>query len=125
MRPKRVFLAFAIEDQASRNLLMGQSLHTSSPFEYTDMSVKEPWSDSWKSRCRIRIRGCDGVIALLSRNTLSAPGARWEIKCAIPEKKPLISIFVNSSDRSKLPEMADRRAILWSWNGIANFINSL
>jgi hypothetical protein len=37
---KVVFVAFAIEDETQRDLLRGQSLHTESPFEYIDMSVK-------------------------------------------------------------------------------------
>jgi hypothetical protein len=38
---KVVFIAFAIEDVRMRDLIKGQSLHTDSPFEYIDMSVKE------------------------------------------------------------------------------------
>lgn len=40
---KVIFIAFAIEDEGQRNLLKGQSLTTNSPFEYIDMSVKEPY----------------------------------------------------------------------------------
>jgi len=39
---KTIFVAFAIEDARIRDLIKGQSFHTRSPFEYTDMSVKEP-----------------------------------------------------------------------------------
>ncbi|UFW51098.1 MULTISPECIES: hypothetical protein [Bradyrhizobium] len=58
---KRVFTAFAIEDENLRMLLVGQRLHPETPFEWTDMSAKEPWSSDWKSKCRTRIKGCDGV----------------------------------------------------------------
>jgi hypothetical protein len=30
------------------------------------MSGKEPWDDKWKTNGRARIRGCDGVIALVT-----------------------------------------------------------
>ncbi len=40
---KVVFIAFAIEDETQRNLLKGQSLHPRAPFEFIDMSVKEPY----------------------------------------------------------------------------------
>ena len=33
---KTVFVAFAIEDEAQRNLLKGQALNTKSPFEYIE-----------------------------------------------------------------------------------------
>jgi hypothetical protein len=73
---ERVFVAFAVEDKYYRDYLKGQSLYTKSPFEYTDMSVKVPWDSGWKERCQTRIKGCDGVIAMLSRNTLRATGQR-------------------------------------------------
>ena len=47
---KVVFVAFAIEDEAQRNLLKGQSLNTKTPFEYIDMSVKDAYDTEWKAR---------------------------------------------------------------------------
>lgn len=68
---KVVFIAFAIEDEKQRDLLKGQSLNTKSPFEYIDMSVKEPYDKDWKDRVRTRIKRSDGVIALVSNSTLT------------------------------------------------------
>ncbi len=124
-RQKRVFVGFAVEDKQYRDLLRGQSLNTDSPFEYTDMSVKEPWDSKWKTQCRERIKGCDGMIALLSKNTLKAEGARWEIKCAVEEDVPLLGIFIHDDDRSKPPEMSGKRAVRWTWPNIAGFIDGL
>ena len=71
---KVVFIAFAIEDERQRDFLKGQSLNTNSPFEYVDMSVKEPYDSNWKERVRTRIRRSDGVIVLASKNSLSSSG---------------------------------------------------
>ena len=54
---KTIFVAFAIEDKASRDFLKGQSLNTKSPFEYVDMSVKEPYDTDWKDRVRTKFGG--------------------------------------------------------------------
>jgi len=123
--PKRIFVAFAIEDERQRDFLKGQSLLGTSPFEYVDMSVKEPWSEDWKTRCRSRIRGCDGVIALISNNTLTASGAKWEIKCAIEEGKPLLGIWAYTDERTALPEMGGQKVVPWRWDAIKTFINGL
>ena len=122
---KTVFVAFAIEDKSQRDLLKGQSLNTDSPFEYTDMSVKEPYSSEWKKRVRTRIKKSDGVIALVSENTLSSTGELWEIKCAIEEDTPLIGLWAYSDDRTRPDALAGYRIIMWTWSGIANFIDSL
>lgn len=122
---KRIFVAFAIEDEAYRNLLKGQALNTATPFEYTDMSVKEPWDTNWKERCRVRIKGCHGTIVLLSKNSLNASGERWEITCSIGEKVPTIGMYIHATDTSSPPEMAGVRKINWDWSKIAAFIDSV
>lgn len=61
----RIFISFAIEDAIYRTFLVSQGKNEHSPFEFVDMSVKEPWDETWKTKCRSRIKGCDGVIALL------------------------------------------------------------
>ena len=66
---KVVFVAFAIEDERQRDFLKGQSLHPRAPFEFIDMSVKQPYDKDWKDRVRTRIRRSDGIIILVSKNS--------------------------------------------------------
>lgn len=122
---KRIFVAFAMEDVRMRDLLYGQMRNSASPIEYTDMSVKDPWSNAWKTQCRLRIRGCHGVIALLSANSLTARGQLWEIGCAIEERVPLVGMHIYQGDRTTPPVMSGQRIINWTWDEIASFINSL
>ena len=81
---KVVFIAFAIEDERQRDLLKGQSLHTKSPFQYIDMSVKEAYDKDWKEKVRTRIKRSDGVIALVSKSTLTSSGEKWCTPSATP-----------------------------------------
>lgn len=123
----RVFTSFAIEDRHYRDMLVGQARNGRSPFEFVDMSVKEPWDSQWKTRCRTKICGCDGMIALLSSSTPRADGQLWEIACAKEERIPVIGMYVSDTDRpSYLPsELQGVRIVTWTWPNIANFINSL
>ena len=127
MAMKRVFISFAVpEDSYARDFLVGQARKKNSPFEFVDMSVKEPWSESWKTRCRTKIKGCDGAVALLSKSTSKATGACWEIKCAVDEGSPIIGIHIKSDDKGTVPaELSGKKIITWTWEGIASFINSL
>ena len=102
MADKVIFVAFAMEDKAQRDFLKGQSLHTKSPFEYVDMSVKEPYDENWKERVRTRIKRSDGVIVLISADLLKSSGQKWEIKCAKEEGKPILAIWAYTGDRTKL-----------------------
>jgi hypothetical protein len=126
MSNPRVFISFAVEDTYARDFLVQQAKDNRSPFEFTDMSVKEPWSNSWKTQCRSRIKGCDGVIALISKKTRNADGARWEIQCADEEGIPMLGVRIHADDKGAIPpELQGYKVIEWSWPGIASFINSL
>jgi len=124
---KKVFISFAVQDKHYRDFLVGQAKNNKSPFEFTDMSVKKPWDASWKTRCRARIKGCDGLIALMSKKTLSADGARWEIKCANEEGLPILGIYCQSDDKpARLPsEISGYSVRNWSWKTIEKFIDNL
>jgi len=119
---KVVFVAFAIEDERQRDFLKGQSLLGTSPFEYVDMSVKEAYDSGWKERVRTRVRRSDGVIALVSKNSLSSSGQKWEISCAQEEKKKIRGIWAYTGDRTNLPGV---NTVTWDWDNIKNFINNL
>jgi len=119
---KVVFIAFAIEDVRQRDFLKGQSLHTKSPFEYIDMSVKEAYDKDWKEHVRTRIRRSDGVIVLVSKNSLSSSGQKWEIECAKEEKKKILGIWAYTDDRTNIVGVNTK---VWTWDNIKDFIDSL
>lgn len=124
---KRIFTSFAIEDKTLRDLLVGQAKNERSPFEFVDMSVKQPWDSSWKTNCRTKIKGCDGVLIIVTKNTKNADGQLWEIKCAKEEVIPRRGIWGSSTDRPAiLPDELDGVKIVnWTWENIANWLNSL
>jgi hypothetical protein len=119
---KVVFIAFAIEDERQRDFLKGQSLNTKSPFEYVDMSVKQPYDNEWKDRVRTRIRRSDGVIVLVSKNSLTSTGQKWEIECAREEGKKIRGIWAYTNDRT---DLAGVNTKVWTWDNIKDFIDSL
>ncbi len=119
---KVVFVAFAIEDARIRDMIKGQSLHTDSTFEYVDMSVKEAYDEEWKKKVRTRILRSDGVLVIVSKNSLSSSGQKWEIQCAKAEGKPVKGIWAYKEDRTNIEGVS---TMLWTWENIANWIDSL
>jgi len=119
---KVIFIAFAIEDERQRDFLKGQSLHTKCPFEYIDMSVKEAYDKDWKDRVRTRIKRSDGVIVLVSKNSLSSSGQKWEIECAKEEKKKILGIWAYTDDRTNIVGVNTK---VWTWDNIKSFIDSI
>lgn len=89
------------------------------------MSVKEPYDSDWKDHVRTRIKRSDGVIALVSKNSLTSTGEKWEISCAKEEGKKLIGLWAYKDDRTRPSDLSGHRIIVWTWDGITNFIDSL
>ncbi len=123
----RIFISFAVEDKWARDFLVGQASNDKSPFSFVDMSVKEPWDEKWKTNCRTKIKGCDGMIAMVSKNTAKATGALWEIACAKEEGVPVRGFYVSDTDRpTTLPsELSGVRVVNWTWDNIKNWLNTL
>lgn len=119
---KVVFIAFAIEDERQRDFLKGQSLHPRAPYKFIDMSVKQAYDSKWKDKVRTRIRRSDGVIVLVSKNSLSSSGQKWEIQCAKDEKKRIRGIWAYTDDRTNLPGVS---TVAWNDPNISSFIDSL
>lgn len=59
---------------------MGLAKRDKSSLEFIDMSVKEPWEEKWKTKCRTRIKGCNGFIMhyILSMTSLVDTGSDLE-----------------------------------------------
>lgn len=62
------------------------------------------------------------MIALVSKNSLSSSGQKWEIQCAKEEKKPLRGIWAYGDDRTNLEGVTTK---VWTWDNIKDFINTL
>lgn len=123
----RVFIAFAMEDKWARENLVGQMRNANTPFDWTDMSVKQPWESDWQAQCRTRIRGCDGMIAIVTRNTANATGQLFEIRTAKAEGIPLIGMYATQDNRPySLPaELQGVRVVDWTWANISAFLARL
>lgn len=122
---KRIFIAFASEDEYARDFLVGQAKNNDSPFEFTDMSVKEPYSSEWRKKVLTKIRGCDAMIAILSKNSLDASGQIYEIQCAIDEELPVLGMYAQKTDKSSPDIMQGFVCIEWSWTELKKFIDSI
>lgn len=123
---KRIFTSFAIEDVRIRDLFVGQARLERVPYELVDMSVKEPWSSEWKTKCRTKIKGCDGVVVLISEHLKKADGAIWEINCAKEEGIPILGVYMKGCNIFDSPyEMSGIKKVNWTWSNIADFVNNL
>lgn len=125
----RIFISFAMEDRIFRDFLIGQKKNLRTPFDFTDYSVKQPWDSNWKTNCRVRIKGCRGMIGIITRNTPNADGQLWELTCALQEGIPLLLIHGSSDEQQRLKAfpkvLSGRRVFNWTHQSIANFVEQV
>lgn len=118
---KRVFISFDYDyDSDLKTLLVGQARNSDSPFEITDMSIKETISSNWKDNARRRIKGCDVVIVICGHKTNMATGVSTELKIAQEEGVDYFLLNGRANGRCVKPTAARNSDKIydWTWNNL-------
>lgn len=123
---KKVFISFDYDhDLELKAALVGQSKNPDSPFEITDMSIKEAISSNWKESARRRIRNCDVVVVICGEHTSSASGVTAELTIAQEEGIPyfLLRGRPNKYCEKPLHAYANDRIQEWTWTNLQALFN--
>lgn len=115
----------AEQDGLFRNLFTAQWSRAGDQARFLDLPEDGTCAQKWRNDVRTRIRGCDGVIALIGGYTPVSAGQLWQIQCAVAESKPLLGLWVESDRRVKPVEMGSARCESWSWENIGDFLDRL
>lgn len=116
---KRAFISFDYDNDARlKDLLVGQSRHSDSPFEIADWSIKTASSD-WKVQARKRIRASGLVIVLCGKNMNSATGVNVELVIAKEEGVPyfLLAGYQAGSVKPTSASSTDK-LYKWTWDNL-------
>ena len=127
MTKNRIYISFAIEDLSLRDFLVEQVKNNDSPFVLIDMVAKKLWDRTWKIDCRKRIKRCEGMIIIFTKNTMISEGQIWEINCAREEFIPILGIYGSTDDRPFCfpKELDGVRVVSWTWDNINQWIDAL
>jgi hypothetical protein len=123
---KRTFISFDYDNDSDlKVLLVGQAKNDDSPFEITDMSIKEAISKDWKDKARTRIKGCDVVIVICGEKTNTATGVSAELEIAQEEKVPYFLLCGRANKTCVKPKAAKASDKLynWTWDNLKVLIN--
>ena len=125
MSKKRTFISFDYDhDSDLKTLLVGQAKKLDSPFEITDMSIKETIARDWKENARRRIKGCDVVIVICGKYTNSASGVSAELNLAQKEHIPYFLLWGRTEGNCVKPTTAKStdQIYKWTWDNLKNLI---
>ncbi|MCK4624169.1 MAG: TIR domain-containing protein [Phycisphaerae bacterium] len=125
MAKKRVFISFDYDhDLDLKNLLVGQSKNSDTPFEIADFSIKEAISEDWKKKARTRIKGCNVVAVICGLHTNMATGVSAEVKIAREEGVDYFLLCGRKDKVCKKPTTAKSsdKIYKWTWDNLKALI---
>ena len=129
MANPRVFVSFDFDhNETEKNLFIGQSKNSKTPFNIGDWSSKSSLpQNQWEALIKDKINKCNMLIVLSGQTMASASGVAKEIKMARDQDVPVFGIYVDGANsNSNLPTGLQRnRTISWNWESIANAINQM
>ncbi len=119
MAKVRAFISFDYDnDQGIKELLVGQSKNSDTPFEIADWSVKQHLTGDWKEKVRTRIRKTDQVAILCGQ--YHATGVNAELKIAQEEGKPYFLLKGYKDKVCVKPKSAKStdKMYKWTWENL-------
>lgn len=129
MADPRAFISFDYDhNETEKNLFVGQSKNSKTPFSIQDWSSKSSLPQSeWEKEIKDKINKCSMLIVLVGKTMASATGVAKEIKMAKDQDVPVFGVYVDGANSSSnLPDGLQRnRTIAWDWEKIASAVDQM
>lgn len=129
MTDPRAFISFDFDhNETEKNLFVGQSKNSKTPFSIQDWSAKSSMPQfQWEAIVKEKINKSNMLIVLVGKTMASATGVAKEINMAKDQNVPVFGVYVGGADStSNLPDgLARNRTIKWSWDDIAAAVKQM
>ncbi|HCY83835.1 MAG TPA: hypothetical protein DHV36_01740 [Desulfobacteraceae bacterium] len=126
---KLIYVGCAVSDIRYRDMLMNGSHRWALYSEPTiDFITVDRDGKTWPQYRQIvadKIRDADGVMIIVSGNTLSDPLVQWEIRCAVSNDLPITGVDVGRCAKENIPNDLKGKMIRFGWEWFAKFFNGL
>lgn len=116
----KVFISFDYDhDVSQKNLLVGQSRLDDSPFEISDISIKQEETD-WIGKARQKIRNADVVIILCGYYTDTARGVDTELRLAreVSTKYYYLRAYNDKTPYKPKSAYSFEKIYDWTWDNL-------
>lgn len=129
MSDPRAFISFDYDHNVTeKNLFVGQSKNSKTPFSIEDWSSKSSLPQAqWEALIKGKVNKCNMLIVLVGKTMASATGVSKEIAMAKSQNVPFFGVYVDGANTSSnLPTgLARNRTISWDWDNIANAVKQM
>ncbi len=125
MTKPKVLISFDYDNDSDlKNLLVGQSKLSDSPFEIADWSVKEHLTGDWKQKVRTKMKRVDQIIVICGEKTHTATGVAAEVTIAQEESVPYFLLNGRAAKNCTKPTTAKPtdKIYNWTWDNLKKLI---
>ncbi len=120
------FISFDFDhDEDLRDMFVGQSKNSDTPFSIADWSVKEPMTGDWKQKVRGRIQKTKVMAVICGNNTHTASGVNAEIHIARELGVPYFLLAGRASGTNRKPTAVQTsdKIYKWTWDNLKTLIH--
>lgn len=117
----KVFVSFDFDhDEELKHLFIGQAKHDDTPFEISDLSVKQALLGDWKAKVRQKIANAQQVAVICGEHTHTATGVNAEIQIARELGKPYFLLWGRNGKTCTKPTAAttEDKIYEWTWENV-------
>lgn len=119
MAGPRAFISFQMEDRWARELLVGQARNRLTSIAFSDYSLREPFTEKWKTNCRARIARTKGTIVLIGPHTYESDAVVWEIEETLRQGHAVFGIQIDAGHPHRKPRSLPAANVIgWEWSKI-------
>ena len=112
----RAFISFDFDhDEKLRDYLVMQARNNKSPFEFSNWSVKEPFTGDWKKKVRDRIVLTSLTVVICGYHTHTAVGVSTELEISRELRKPYFLLAGHPDNKCMKPKAARANDKLYRW----------
>ena len=125
MAKKKVFISFDFDnDRTLKEFIVQQAKNADSPFEITDMSLKEaaPEKD-WLDKAKAAIGRSEVFMVMLGPKTKNAPGVLKEVKVANELNKSKFQIIGYNGGSEDWAVANAGRVYRWDWENLKKLLS--
>src|SRR5215469_641010 len=124
MAKTKVFVSFDFDnDKVLKDFIIGQAKLADSPFEVSDLSLKEAAPErTWETKARAAISRADIFVVMLGPKTKKAPGVKKEVAMAksLGKKRVQIIGYKGGSRDWAVPDAGV--TYIWSWDTVKRLL---
>jgi hypothetical protein len=126
---KKMYVGCAESDVRYRDMLVNfrhrWELYSEATIDFLTFDRKGMKRIQCKSIIEQTIRGVDGVMMIVSAQTLTDPLALWEIDCSVSHNIPIVGVDIGKNSEENIPKSLVGKMTKYGWEWFAEFINGL